>query len=164
MKKMIVALAAFTLASCADKKNDATTKVNSAKAELSDAQWLLGRWENQSEEGIMTETWTRESDSSFAAKTYFITDGDTAFSESVRLVGRNGSLVYIAKAMGQNDDKPVEFGLTAADGKTMTFENPAHDYPEKIVYENYGDSLKAWISGHKLGVESKEEFPLKKVK
>ena len=168
MKKITVSLAMLaTIAACSDKKKDAIETAepkNAISAKLDDAKWLVGNWANVSEEGTLTETWKRESDSSYSAKTYFITGKDTSFSESVRLVERNGNLIYIAQASGQNDEKPVEFALTALEGGNMIFENPKHDYPNMIVYENYGDSIKARISGNKLGVKTKEEFPMKKVK
>ncbi|MBD3583972.1 DUF6265 family protein [Flavobacterium selenitireducens] len=167
MKKLILPFAALAVIACSDKKKDAIETAepkNAITSSLDDAKWLIGKWQNVSDEGTLTETWMKESDSSYSAKTFFITGKDTAFSEFVRLVERNGNLVYIAQAAGQNDEKPVEFALTALEGGNFIFENPKHDYPNKIVYENYGDSIKARISGNKLGVESKEEFPMKKVK
>ena len=167
MKKITVLIAVLSLIACSDKKKDAIETAepkNAVTVKPEEANWLLGNWQNVTKEGTLTETWTRESDSSLAAETFFITGKDTSFSESVKLVNRNGNLIYIAKTNGQNDDKPVEFALTSTNNNTLVFENPKHDYPNKIVYENFGDSLKATITGHKAGVASKEEFPMKKVK
>ncbi len=168
MKKITLFFIAIVTISCSNKKQETseTTEVKTENASpLESAKWLVGEWKDVSKEGTLTETWTSESDSSLQARTFFITPkNETVFSEKVRLVSRNGNLIYIAQAYGQNGDKPIEFAMTKNDSKEMVFENPKHDYPTKIVYENYGDSLKATISGREKGVEKKEEFPMKKVK
>lgn len=167
MKHFTLTLVALALFGCSDKKNETATVAEnkaSVASDLDDAKWLLGKWQDVSQEGTLTETWTPESDSSYAATSFFITGKDTAFAETVRLSHRDGNLIYIVTTKGQNDEKPVEFALTSVSKKQLVFENPKHDYPAKITYENYGDSMKAWISGKKLGVEMKEEFPMKKVK
>lgn len=159
-------IAALTLFACSDKKKETETALpkTDIASTLGDAEWLIGTWQDLSEEGTLTETWTATADSSFTGKTTFVAGKDTVFSETIQLAQRNGNLVYIVTAKGQNDEKPVEFPLISVSEKQMVFENPRHDYPTKIVYENYGDSLKAWISGKKMGVEMKEEFPMKRVK
>ncbi|RZJ69077.1 DUF6265 family protein [Flavobacterium sp.] len=153
MKKITLFFVLTILASCSDKAN------------LTDANWLVGNWKQKLKGAEMTETWSVESDSALIAKSFVITtENDTVFAEHVRLVQRHGNLIYIVTAIGQNDDKPVEFALTSKSDKRFVFENPEHDYPSKIVYENYGDSLKATISGLKDGAEMSEDFPMKKVK
>ncbi|NUY82487.1 hypothetical protein HUK80_16395 [Flavobacterium sp. MAH-1] len=167
MKKITLTLMTLAILGCSDKKKEtepASEAKTSVASNLDDAKWLLGKWQDVSEEGTLTETWTPESDSSYAATSFFITGKDTAFAETVRLSHRDGNLIYIVTTKSQNDEKPVEFALTSVSDKQLVFENPKHDYPTKITYENYGDSMKAWISGKKLGVENKEEFPMKKVK
>ena len=41
---------------------------------------------------------------------------------------------------------PVGFRLVASDGTSATFENPAHDFPQRIQYRRDGDRLVATIS------------------
>ena len=41
---------------------------------------------------------------------------------------------------------PVAFALVRHDTASATFENPAHDYPQRIVYARDGDTLTATIS------------------
>jgi hypothetical protein len=74
-------------------------------------------------------------------------------------------LTYTATVEGQNDDKPVAFKLTTATEKQMVFENPKHDYPQKISYTQITpDSVVAKISGIQQGKPSSEQFSMKKIK
>ena len=67
--------------------------------------------------------------------------------EYLRIVERDGGLLYIAQPNGQ---PPTEFRLTHLDGESATFENPSHDFPKVIAYRARPDgSLEASISGEK---------------
>ena len=74
-------------------------------------------------------------------------------------------LTYSAAVKGQNNDKPVAFKLTTQTEKQLVFENPKHDYPQKISYTQItSDSLVAKISGIQQGKPSSEQFSMKKNK
>ena len=65
--------------------------------------------------------------------------------EFLRIVERDGGLVYIAQPNGA---APTEFTMTAIDAESVTFENPAHDFPKMIRYaRKAGGLLEASISG-----------------
>jgi hypothetical protein len=52
--------------------------------------------------------------------------------EYLRIVERDGGLVYVAQPNGA---KPTEFVLTELGDKRAVFLNPRHDSPRRIVYE-----------------------------
>ena len=52
--------------------------------------------------------------------------------EFLRIVERDGGLVYIAQPGGRS---PTEFVLTKLNEQRAEFVNPRHDYPQRIVYE-----------------------------
>ena len=52
--------------------------------------------------------------------------------EYLRIVERDGGLVYVAQPGGR---APTEFVLTKLDNKRAVFVNPRHDYPQRIVYQ-----------------------------
>jgi hypothetical protein len=55
--------------------------------------------------------------------------------------------------------------MTKSNENEITFENPKHDFPNKIVYTKItNDSLVAVIYGKKDGKEMRENFPMKKTK
>ncbi|WP_296151419.1 DUF6265 family protein [uncultured Flavobacterium sp.] len=132
---------------------------------IENANWLIGRWENNSEEGNLSEFWTRENDSTFHGESYFVIGKDTVFGEKVELMQRGKDFIFEARVAKQNDEKPVPFKLTKSSKTEMVWENPAHDFPNKIVYQKVGkDSLVAEIFGTKDGKPKSEIFKMKKVK
>jgi hypothetical protein len=52
--------------------------------------------------------------------------------EYLRVVERDGGLVYIAQPGGKT---ATEFVLTEFTPSRAVFDNPRHDYPKRIVYE-----------------------------
>ena len=76
---------------------------------------------------------------------------------------RADSITYSANVMGQNNDKAVPFTLTTANTNSLVFENPAHDYPQKIVYQkNKSNGLVVTISGILQGKKSEEKYSFTK--
>jgi hypothetical protein len=132
--------------------------------ELEKMSWLVGEWENKMPDGILTETWTKANDSTFTGKTLFIRDKDTLHSEEIGLTQKGETLLYIPTVKGQNDNKPVEFKITESKIENeFAFENPKHDYPQKIVYKKVNETnLVATISGKQQGKSSSESYPMKK--
>ena len=69
----------------------------------------------------------------------------TAF-EFLCIVERNGGLVYSAMPNGRQP--ATDFTLTKIEASSLTFENPAHDFPKMIRYTLGADgTLEAVISG-----------------
>ena len=135
------------------------------KNRLQQAGWLIGTWENSSEIGDFTEIWTKANDSVYKAESYVVKRNDTLFSEFIKLEEVHGKLAYIVSVPGQNNEKPVRFEMTSGTDKEMVFENPEHDFPNKITYIKItDDSIVAIISGMQKGKPTKEEFPMKRKK
>jgi hypothetical protein len=64
--------------------------------------------------------------------------------EFLRIVERDGGLVYVAQPEGR---PPTDFTLTALTAESATFENPAHDFPKVIRYTKRTDgALEASVS------------------
>jgi hypothetical protein len=111
----------------------------------------------------MVEEWNQLNDSTFSGKSYMITATDSIALESILLRKEGNDLYYIPIVKGQNNDQPVKFKLTSADGTSMVFENPSHDFPQKISYTLEGErSLMAEISGMMNGQQRSRKFPMRK--
>jgi hypothetical protein len=77
--------------------------------------------------------------------------------EYLRIVERDGGLVYIAQPNGR---PPTEFTLTGITADRATFENPTHDFPKMIRYTRRADgSLEARVSD---GGQKAETFLFKR--
>lgn len=126
---------------------------------------LMGHWENRDGDFLMTESWQKLNDSTFAGASFVIEKGDTVFRESLRIEEHSKTLFYIPTVRDQNEGKPVEFELTTYGSGIVVFKNPAHDFPTAIQYHFLNnDSLIAEISGIRNGKEAKEVFPYKRIK
>jgi len=133
------------------------------KDKIKKADWLIGNWENKNPDGILTENWEKVNDSTFSATSYFIKGKDTLHFESIILAQLGETLTYKATVKGQNEDKPVFFPSTLESDKQLVFENPKHDYPQKITYtKGANNTMTAEISGKLQGKLTTERFILKK--
>ena len=69
------------------------------------------------------------------------------------------TLTYLATVKGQNDNKPVAFTSTNETENKLIFENPQHDYPQKITYtKGSNNTLTAEVTGRLEGKVTTERF------
>lgn len=156
MKKCLLCISAFLLLlSC---------KHDDKYANIKKAEWLVGSWSNTSADETLTEIWQNINDSVFAGQAFVINEeNDTVFFEHIRLEETKGELFYIVTVPNQNEGQAVPFKMTAINDSLIVFENPEHDYPQKIAYRKVNaDSLVAEISGKPKGIMHSEKFPMKK--
>lgn len=158
-------IALLTIAACNNAGNTQAA-VNAADyTRLEKANWLVGAWENKSNEGNATEIWKKENDSTLTGISYFVVGKDTVSTEQIRLHQSAKDVFYVPTIPDQNGGLPVEFKLTGSDNNSLVFENPSHDFPQKITYTRItNDSMIAEISGKQQGKEKAMQFPMKKVK
>lgn len=97
-------------------------------------QQLAGTWNRSG--SFDYETWTVESPAALVGEGYEQAPGaEKHITEYLRLERQDdGNIVYKALVPNQNNGAVVEFPLTFFSGNSWTFENPAHDFPQKIVY------------------------------
>lgn len=154
---------AVTVSSCQNDEK-ATPAEEQEKSRLEKAEWLIGRWENNSEQGKMSETWVKGDDDMYRAETYFVIGSDTVFREHSELKETDETLECAITIPDQNNGKPIVFKLTEQEDHKLVFENPKHDFPQVITYMHKGDSVIAEISGKQKGKFAKERFAMVKVK
>jgi hypothetical protein len=115
-----------------------------ARAALRDIAWLAGNWSGRAGETELEERWTLPAGGAMLAVSRTIKANRMIGFEFLRIVEREGGLVYIAQPGGR---PPTEFVLTAINGRSVAFENPGHDFPKRIQYSLVEDALTATISG-----------------
>ena len=162
MKTKILLCTALLCGTIACKNKDTHSSAVTAKTkiykQIEKANWLLGNWGNTSPQGTLTENWQKINDSVYNGESFFVIEKDTVFSEYIALEEANGKLTYIVSVAEENN-KPVRFEMTSITNNQIIFENPEHDFPTKIVYNNVtNDSLVAEISGIKNGETASQKF------
>lgn len=105
-----------------------------AKAVIGDLAWLVGAWVGKRSSGSsIEERWSPPLGGAMLAVSRTVnTSGKMNAFEYLRVVERDGGLVYIAQPGGA---KPTEFVMTELTKTRAVFDNPRHDYPKRIVYE-----------------------------
>jgi hypothetical protein len=131
--------------------------------QLGKMDWLTATWENKMPEGTLKEIWVKENDSTFSARSFFIKEEDTLHNETILLSQKNDVITYSAKIIGENNDKFIDFKLTTTNENSYTFENPSHDYPQKIMYKKVdNNNLVATISGIQGDKLCSDSYPMKR--
>ncbi len=103
-----------------------------AKASIADMDWLTGAWVGTRGSSSIEERWGPPLGGALLGVARTVKGGSMTAFEFLRIVERDGGLVYVAQPGGV---PPTEFVLTALDGTRAVFENPRHDSPQRIVYE-----------------------------
>lgn len=124
--------------------------------DLSQLEWILGQWKSQSGEEVIIEHWQKVNDTLFNGETWFIDSGDTVATELLKIIARSDNIFYVAEPSGQQN---TEFKLTQLKNNEVLFENPEHDFPQKIFYKKTSsDSLYAKIEGVIDGRQQSMDF------
>lgn len=113
-------------------------------ARVDDLGWMSGRWQSDSAGRWTEESWSAPRGGAMLGTSRSGREEVMREFEFLRIqAGQDGVPVYHAQPGGRT---PVGFRLVASDAASATFENPAHDYPQRIRYVRTGDAMVATIS------------------
>jgi len=119
--------------------------------------WLQGCWQTSSPQRIIEEHWTAPRGRSMLGAGRTLRGDSLVEYELVVVSERTGVLTYHAHPSGQTG---AIFTARAVADSMVVFENPAHDFPQRVGYRRIGtDSLLAWIEGSVQGTTRRVEFP-----
>jgi len=164
MKQLAFLFVVFSFFACQPRVNQSKT-VDIKYSQLHKTDWLIGNWKRVSDDGILIEAWTQLNDSTFSGRSFFISNGDTLSSELISLEQRKEKLYYIPIVADQNNGKSVVFTMTSQTDSSATFENPEHNFPQKIDYRfQRPDSLIADVSAVINGNQKVINFRMGRVK
>ncbi len=143
----------------------ATDKTESVKsrASLKAIHWLIGTWKSAQASGDSYEFWKQSGEDKLTGGGYALAGKDTTFSEKLSLVATDSGLFYVADVA--HNAAPVYFRMTSQDSLVTVFENPAHDFPTRIIYRHLtADSLHARIEGIRKGKPAGVDFVFQRLK
>ncbi|ABF54078.1 DUF6265 family protein [Sphingopyxis alaskensis] len=113
-------------------------------ATVDDLGWLAGDWASEAGGRWTEESWTAPRGGVMLGVSRSGRGEVLRDYEFIRIAADDdGAISYIAMPQG---GAPVTFALVRYDGTSATFENPAHDYPQRIAYVREGDTLTATIA------------------
>ena len=118
--------------------------------------WLQGCWVSTRGDATVEEQWMVPRGGSMLGTGRTVRGVKTVEYEFVLIAERDGRLAYEAHPSGQS---PATFLSTTASETSVVFENPEHDFPQRVGYRREGvDRLAAWIEGQAGGTSRRVDF------
>jgi hypothetical protein len=117
--------------------------------------WMAGSWGSATGAVETEEHWTAPKAGSLLGMNRTTKDGKTVMFEFLRIEQRPDGVYYLASPGGR---PPTPFKLKQAAKEKVVFENPEHDFPQRILYWKDGASLCARIEGTRQGKPAAQEW------
>jgi hypothetical protein len=127
-----------------------------AKPTLDALAWMAGSWSGTSRGVEMEEQWTVPKGNSMIGMHRDVGKGRTLGFEFLRIEQQGDAIVYLSMPNGRSPATP--FPLKEVSGTRVVFENPTHDFPQRIIYWKDGADLRARIEGTQNGKEGSMEW------
>ena len=121
--------------------------------------WITGCWRQSSGGGgrIVEEQWMSPRGGIMLGMSRTVRGDSLVEFEHLQILERSGRLVYHAEPSGQ---PPADFVASTVNDTLVMFENPEHDFPQRIIYRRRGtDTLVARIEGTRNGQTRGIDFP-----
>ena len=122
--------------------------------------WLTGCWERRTRTGTVEEHWSSSAGGMLHSYGRTLRNDSIVDYEFVRIFSAGDTLVYEANPSGQ---QRAEFRAVSPFSPELVFSNPAHDFPQRVIYRRSGDSLLARIEGMRGGQLRVVHFPYRRV-
>ncbi len=130
-------------------------------ASVQDLGWLSGCWASVGREPGSGETWTSADGGTLFGLSRTVKGGRTVAHEFLQIrEAAPGQVVLIAMPSGQSE---TTFPLVRVTGQEAVFENPQHDFPQRVLYRRDKDRLTGRIEGRIGGQEQSADFPMTRV-
>ena len=117
--------------------------------------WMAGAWGSAAGAVETEEHWTAPKAGSLLGMNRTTKGGKTVMFEFLRIEARPDGVYYLASPGGR---PPTPFKLKQSEKEKAVFENPEHDFPQRILYWKNGPSLCARIEGTQKGKPAGEEW------
>ena len=133
----------------------------SGAASLSELGWLAGCWELRTARRTTVEMWMPPDGGLMLGASRTVAGGIAREFEHLRLHQRGDTITYTAIPSGRRE---TSFRATHVSDAGFTVENPAHDFPQRIIYTRRGaDSLIARVEGPGENGTRGFDLPMKRV-
>lgn len=130
-------------------------------ASVSELAWLAGCWASEGAEPGSGELWTAPAGGTLLGLSRTVQGGRTVAHEFMQIREiAPGRLAFIANPSGQAEASFPLLRLTAGE---VVFENPGHDFPQRILYRlEEGGRLLGRIEGLAKGQPKGIDFPMRR--
>jgi len=123
--------------------------------------WMAGCWASVGAEVGSGEQWTQPAGGTLLGVNRTIKNSVTVAYEFLLIrESENGTIELVANPSGQSG---AAFALKRMSENEVVFENPDHDFPQRIIYHLQGDDLEGRIEGEMEGEPRVVDFPMRRV-
>ncbi len=135
-----------------------------AKPTIESLSWISGCWEQNDavKKRFGSEQWMKPLGGSMIGMSRTVRNGKTTGFEFLRIVQDDTGIHYISKP-SQNKEETL-FKLIKFSVGEVVFENPMHDFPQRIIYRLDKTNLFARIEGNNNGKAMGIDFPMTRAK
>ncbi|MEO1022383.1 MAG: DUF6265 family protein [Bacteroidota bacterium] len=106
---------------------------------LEPVRFMEGTWKVDNK--YQYEVWEVTNDSTLHGYVYSLHEGKKRIKETISIRYTNTELIYQATVPDQNQGSTISFVHNSAIEDRLSFENPDHDFPNKIQYQMISDSV-----------------------
>jgi len=127
-----------------------------------DLAWLAGCWASVGGEAGSGEQWMAPAGGTLLGMNRVVLEGKTVAYEFLQIRElEGGGIEFVARPSGQTG---ASFGMVKGSASKVVFENPDHDFPQRVIYRLAGDDqLVGRIEGETEDGLKAVDFPMKRV-
>jgi Domain of unknown function (DUF6265) len=129
-----------------------------ASGDIDKLDWMAGCHVLETPRVKIEEQWMKPGGGMMLGVNRTIRGGKAVEHEFLRIDAKAGEVVYTG-LVGTKGETP--FRLIAQSDTEVIFENPTHDFPQRIIYRKTPEGLFARIDGTVNGKERHQDFPFK---
>lgn len=125
---------------------------------------MAGCWErgDKVKNLLVSEQWMKPAGTSMIGMGRTVKNGKTADYEFMRIEQRADGIFFVAKPKANANE--TAFKLKSSTANEFVFENPEHDFPQRVIYKLNGKTMAGRIEGMQNGKSMGIDFPFVKVK
>jgi hypothetical protein len=155
-------LAATVLATASLLVSQAQAQAQAPQSAVERLSWLAGCWRSDGADAGSGEHWTPVAGGTLLGVGRSVRQGATVSHEFMQIrEAADGKVVFIAQPAGKAE---TVFTLMAGGATEASFENPEHDFPQRVIYRLEGAGrLRARIEGMRAGVPRAMDFAYTRV-
>ena len=128
---------------------------------LDQLSWISGCWEARAGNRVTVEQWMKPAGGLMMGMSRTVVNDKAAEYEFLQIRQQGSDVFYVARPSGQAE---AAFKLVRSSRSEAVFENPEHDFPQRIIYRLEGDGrLAAAIEGTQGGKTRRVDFPMRRV-
>ncbi len=127
-------------------------------ATTADLAFMAGCWKFERNGRVVEEHWLAPAGGSLLGVSRTVAGGKTVEFEFLEIRDLPEGLTYIAHPSGQAE---ARFKATTRTTDEIVFENPTHDFPQRIRYRRAIDALGARIEGTRNGQDQRRRLSVR---